>query len=135
VELIWWLLGGVVVGSLLGLYMARQAAPTVTRWILDRRANRNRPPKGTRPTVRLTYTGVTYDLTDDLVRLPDDDKGFAVWAVLGPQHLRMQAGNTGRLDIIHPIPMMTNVTMRMTGPPDAVRFETAEEIRETYGIT
>jgi hypothetical protein len=133
VELAAWILGGALGGILLGRLLSRLTVPTFTRWYLRRRIERFRPPQGTRPTVLLTYNEVTYDLSDTLIQLPDNPQGMAVWAVIGPQHLRMTAGNTGRVDLIEPMPRNTHIVLRMTGGPDAVRFETADEIRANPG--
>lgn len=94
------------------------------RWWFRRRDTR--PPKGTRPEIRMMYDGVIYDLTEELERLGDDEYGCAQWQVHGPQHLRL----TLPPDIvIHgPIPHDTHLKLSLIGGPDGSRFPTREEI-------
>jgi hypothetical protein len=86
-----------------------------------------RPPKGTRPQVRLVCDGLIYDLTDDLVLLPEDDEnGCAVWQVYGPAHLALVG--TPVITIEHPVPVMTHIKIDLIGGPQGSRFPASGEI-------
>lgn len=75
-----------------------------------------RPPKGTRPVVRLHYDGIIYDLSEDLERVNDDDQGRAVWRVHGPKHLRMI--EQACLEIDRPLPENTALDICFIGDPE-----------------
>lgn len=112
----------VVVGLMIGVYME-------VRYLRPRRrpAVDDRPPKGTRPQVRVEADGILYDLTDTLQRLPDDEKGDAVWQIHGPPHVVFADGPPVLL-LASPVPRQTNVKLHLVGDPP--RFATAQEIEQ-----
>lgn len=128
---------GFLAGLLVWYFIFRPYVPTLTRYLLRRsharQMERNRPPKGTRPGVRLVYDDITYDLTDTLIRVSDRPAdGWARWVVIGPQHLRIRVSRPPMMEIAHPIPLDTAVLIDVTGEPEDARFYTPDEIAARY---
>lgn len=107
--------GGLLTVGVVVLVLSRRA----------RKAQAERPPKGTRPRVRTEIDGVLYDLTDDLVLAGENPIGFALWLVVGPPHLTMQEPPT--LLVAEPLPTHTEIRVSMRGERNALRFATLEE--------
>jgi len=109
-----------VLGMIAGLILVKFATAA-----LRRRINKP-PPKGSRPNVRVIVDGVTYDLSESLIRGPDQD-GKATWFFEGPQHVRLFG--TLKTHIASPAPVDTRVQIMVVGnPKDGGRFMTMEEI-------
>lgn len=123
-----------ILGLVLGFIWSRSFGLPGFRWVMRRmhsRSMKDRPPKGTRPQVDITMDGVTYDLTDDLVRVADNERGWATWVVVGPQHLRLPRNMNPFVAITMPVPRMTEVSFAMIAiDSDWCRFMTMEEIIE-----
>ncbi len=128
-DLLWSVLLGAVAGLLAYRLLFHRL---LMRYLAHRFYEQSRPPKGTRPEVRVVVDDVFYDVTDDLLRGEDDDRGHTVWYVVGPQHLRLT--EPPAVSIGHPTPKDTHVAVTMRGEPGEARFETAESIREKYRI-
>lgn len=105
------------------------AAPFVKAWRRRqiRELERYAPPRGTRPVVRLEHDGVTYDLTEFLLRAKDDAHGCAVWVVIGPEHLRFTTPDVN-LHVEQPVPKDTHLVVEMCDVPP--RFRTKEELMD-----
>lgn len=127
-----WAILGLLLGLLLSMLFARRVA-YVIRGLRLRRMMKNRPPMGTRPEVGFTYEDVTYELTDDLVRVTDNELGWARWAAVGPPHLLLPRTVKPIIRITKPVPLKTEVSFCVVACGDGwCRFMTVEEITEQY---
>jgi hypothetical protein len=126
-------LAGIPVGLAVYYLLLRPLTRYLIRWRQARWLAKNSPAKGTRPQVRLVHNGVTYDLTDQLLRVNDDEQDRAVWLVQGPQHLRFVDGEYINLQLEMPAPKKTSVTFQLTSLPSGYgRFATLEELIKQY---
>ncbi len=119
-----------IAGFGLGLLLAT----VVYRRRRSREHGRAAPQRGDRPEVKLLHDGLTYDLTDELQRIADNDKGQAVWAVHAPQHLRFPASMV-TVPLTTTIVPDTSLRLFMRAFADDqqqmwMRFATPEEITE-----
>lgn len=138
----WWqVLLGAVVGVILVFVVIPLLLVTILplfgRWRRHRRYAKMRPPKGTRPEVRVHYDGVVYDVTDSLVRTIDDERNHAVWVVCDlVTALDPDRSSEMRVDIRNPVPRDTRVDLAMTLIPGTHtgRFMTADEVAEKRGL-
>lgn len=126
-----------IVVELLGVVVIYLGLRALVTWFLRQRQFRallkNVPPKGARPVVKLTHDGVTYDLTDQLMRANDAEDKSAVWIVLGPQHLRFKHGQGINLQVRRPQPAKTNIRFQLiTMPSGYARFATRDEVIKDY---
>jgi hypothetical protein len=120
-----------LVGGVLGIFLGRWAGRRLVAPRLQA-LKLARPVKGTRPHVRLDYDGVTYDLTDDLLRANDRD-GKAVWVVQGPLHIRFSVGEVIDLRITHWDPTVTAIAMSLrVRLGKSQRFMTLQELLDEY---
>lgn len=107
----------------------------LSKILIRRRYHKHRPPKGSRPSVRISYDEVIYDLSEELVRVNDSEEGLAVWIVVGPAHLLMTRRPEAVLvfSVLHPVPSLTDVRFPIQQvDEDWCRFFTLDEIRESY---
>ncbi len=124
--------GGLAFGTATWLLLRKLVLPLLHRWLMRRHVAKTALPRGTRPSVLMHYDGVTYDLTDSLLRAKDDPDGWVVWVVHGPQHLRLIHPPT--MEIRLPLPRQTHVRLTMQGSPDDSRFSTLDEIRKEFEL-
>lgn len=123
----------VVVGFLAGILLWRLLAQPIADWLLRRWVRKAQPPKGTRPEIEITYDGVTYDLTDSLIRVADNEDGWAKWVIVGPPHLRLLRTVKPKAAITSPPPRETEVAVCVAAiDDDWCRFMTMEEIVEMH---
>ncbi len=122
---------GVLVGLALWRYLFAPGVTLLHRRMLARHIEKSTSPKGTRPTVKMRYDGLVYDLTDSLLRA-EDDNGWAVWVVLGPEHLNMTTPPEMEIEV--PVPRQTHVMLPMQGMPTSARFSTLAEIRDNFTL-
>jgi hypothetical protein len=120
--------GGLVVGLLLYFVALPLLLTVVHRW----RHNRHIPAKGTRPEVLLIHDGVTYDLTEQLLRIKDNKRGQAVWVICGPQHLKLREDLN--IQVGRPAPRNTGlkVDIKSEQGDDFGRFATLQELKQLY---
>lgn len=125
-----------IVLNLCFLYTAYRLGVLSLRFSLKHwlRRRQHQPPRGTRPRVRLVHDDVTYDLTESLVDMGLRADGVQVWAVHGPQHLRIKLGDELSLQHQDPMPEKTIVDFRLVQVDgETARFRTSEEIQNGVG--
>lgn len=95
---------------------------------------KHRPPKGTRPEVRVVIDGITYDVTEQMQRRADRPDGCAVWVIRGPEHVRMAKGSAPLVRVRNPVPLATEVVLMLArvGDRAQARFATQQEIDEDH---
>lgn len=102
-------------------------------WLAHRLRRPARPPRGTRPVVRLTFEGVTYDVSDQLYRIRDTDTGNAQWLILGPQHIRLVQGCQMTFKMKEPVPKKTSLEMLVVRTDEGEgRFASLSEMSHVW---
>jgi hypothetical protein len=133
-ELSWWVYALVTgVCFLLGFTVGGRPWRKVKTWHRRRWIIRNAPPVGSRPEVQVIIDGVSYEVTDTLIRLRAAP-GRARWAIVGPAHVRVQGGQSGIVQVSAPPPLSTTVEMLLIGEPNGGRFMTVQEIKERFEL-
>lgn len=102
-------------------------------WLRRRNWRPATAPQGTKPQVLLEVDDVTYDVTDQLYRVRDSDKGFARWLIFGPQHVVLKQDVTVTFAMRHPVPRNTLVEVMLVRDDQPTgRFATFEEMAKAW---